>query len=249
MRQNTAYACLLAAHSNDWQAGFQQSGSGRFFVSQLHAWNASTDPTNVYFAGAIAPARLAQARGVAASPGAELATVIDGGDPLAPATSIHPRCKQLLGRRVAQAILARRFGLPVAYAAPRFASSVASAAGTALTLRVALASSAGAPPQPLEWRAPSAASNSTRCPTDLGVLPVMCAGFEVMLSDAPFPGGTWLPAAAAIDAAGTGLVLSATAPRAGLAVAGSRNGWGAWPLVNAYAIEGDLPVLPWLEAV
>jgi hypothetical protein len=251
VQQAPYYACLLTALSDDWQRGFQHSGTpGRFFVAQLHAWNASTDPANVYYQGAIAGLRAAQAAGVAASPGAELATAIDGGDPQAPATSIHPRGKQLPGMRLARAILARRFGVPnVAYAAPRYASASASAAGAALTVRVALATSAGGGAPALAWRAPTPASNSSRCPTDLGVLPLMCAGFEVMLSDAPFPRGTWVPAAAAVDAAGTGLVLSAQAPRAGLVAAGSRNGWGAWPVVNVYTVDGELPVLPWQEAL
>ena len=247
--QHAFYACMLTALSNDWQRSFQHTGEGRFFVAQLHAWNASTDPSNVYFYGAISGLRAAQAAGVASSPGAVLATAIDGGDPLAPATSIHPRSKQLPGRRLAQAILSRRYGLPVPYAAPRFASSAASAAGASLTVRVALATAAGGAPPALAWVPPSPASNSSRCPTDLQVLPLMCAAFEVMVNDAPFPNGTWVPAAGAIDAAGTGLVLTATAPRAGLVAAGSRNGWGAWPIVNVYTVEGALPVLPWREAV
>ena len=250
MQQAPFYACLLASLSSDWQRGFQHAGSpGRFFVAQLHAWNASTDASNVYYYGAIAGLRAAQAAGVAASPGAELATAIDGGDPQAPATSIHPRNKQLVGTRLAQAILARRYGVPgVAYAAPRYAGGAASAAGAALSVRVALADGSGAPPA-LAWRPPAPASNSSRCPTDRGVLPVMCAGFEVMVSDAPFPRGTWVPATAALDAEGTGLVLSARAPRAGLVAAGTRNGWGAWPVVNVYAVDGNLPVLPWQEAL
>ena len=74
----------------------------------------------------------------------------------------------------------------------------------------------------------------------------MCAAFELMLNDAPYPNGTWIPAAAALDATGSGLVLSATAP-AGEIIAGSRNGWNAWPVVNVY--DGTLPLLPWMEPV
>jgi len=248
VRQHAFYACMLTALSNDWQRGFQHSGSGRFFVAQLHPWNASTDPENVYYYSAIAPLRRAQAQGVAASPGAALATAIDGGDPLAPATSIHPRSKQLPGARLSQAILSQRYGLPVPYAAPGFASSTASAAGTELAVHVVLTAGGGEAPQ-LRWVPPSPASNSSRCPTDLQVLPIMCSGFEVMLNDAPFPNGTWLPASGALDASGMGLVLTATAPRAGLAAAGSRNGWNAWPVVNFYTVEGSLPLLTWEEAV
>ena len=257
MLQASYYSCFLAALSTDWQRSFQHSGSpGRFFVVQLHAWNASTDPSNVYYYAAIAGMRAAQAAGVALSPGAELATAVDGGDPQAPATSIHPRGKQLPGQRLARAIAARRYGLPgIAYSAPSYAGGVAAPAqGLALSVSVALATagsssgSSGAPPQ-LQWLPPSPASNSSRCPTDLGVLPVMCRGFEVMLSDAPFPAGTWVPALAQVDAAGTGLVLSATAPKAGLQATGTRFGWGAWPVVNAYTVDGELPVLPWQEAL
>ena len=100
-------------------------------------------------------------------------------------------------------------------------------------------------PLPLVWVPPSPASNSSRCPVDLGVLPLMCAGFELMADDAPFPNGTWVPAAASLDAAGTGLVLTATAPRQGVAAAGTRNGWNAWPVINVYAAGNGLPLLPW----
>jgi len=229
------------------------NSTGRFFVAQLHAWNASTDPTNVYYQGAIAGQRIAQAQGVADSPGAELATAIDGGDPLAPATSIHPRNKQLPGHRLALAILARRYGMPhTSYAAPRYASATASASGVVLTVRVAVSNSTGGGgggTVPLVWVPPTPDSNSSRCPTDLGVLPIMCAGFEVMLSDGPFPNGTWVPASAAVDGEGSGVVLTATAPHSGLVAAGTRNGWGAWPVVNVYARDGFLPLLPWQNEV
>jgi hypothetical protein len=251
--QSAFYACFLAAHSQDWQRGFQHAGTpGRFFVVQLHPWNASTDPTNVYYYGAIAGMRAAQAAGVAASPGTELATAIDSGDPQAPATSIHPRGKQLPGMRLAQAIAAVRYALPgTAYAAPGYGGGVASSAGLALSVHVTLTTSAGAaaPPPALTWRPPTPASNSSRCPTDLGVLPIMCAGFEIMLSDGAFPNGTWIPAAVEISAQESALTLKATAPRAGLVAAGTRNGWGAWPVVNVYSADSRLPLLPWQERV
>jgi hypothetical protein len=74
----------------------------------------------------------------------------------------------------------------------------------------------------------------------------MCAWFEIMQDDAPFPNGTWVNASAAIDAAGTGLVLSATATVAGAKPAATRNGWNAWPVVNVYS-EAGLPLLPWMQ--
>jgi len=76
--QNAYYACMLTALSNTWQSDFslQSSDVSTFFVAQLHAWNASTIPGNVYYYGSVAAQRLAQAAGVAASPGAELATAV-----------------------------------------------------------------------------------------------------------------------------------------------------------------------------
>ena len=245
------YRCALPAQTRDWLAKFSLAGDGRFFVAQLHAWNASMEPENVYFYGAVASIRDAQARGVAAAGvGVELASAVDGGDPYAPATSIHPRGKQTPGRRLAAAILARRFNVAVPFASPRYARAAAAPppAGATLALAVALEGARGAPPPLLTYVAPSPASNSSRCPTDLTIPAFMCAGFELMLDDAPFPNGTWVPAAAAIDAARTGLVLSAAAP-AGARAAGSRNGWNAWPIVNFYAEDGLLPLLPWSEAV
>lgn len=255
VRQAPYYACLLSHLAGDFISGFQQNGTGafgagRFFVVQLHAWNASTDPSNVYYYQALAGLRVAQQVGVSSAPGAELVSAIDGGDPLAPATSIHPRGKQLPGHRLALAIVARRYGAQaVEYAAPRYSTATASAQGLALEVSVLVSSSAGSTDMQLVWVPPSPASNSSRCPTDLGVLPIMCAGFEIMLSDGAFPNGTWIPAAVEISAQESALTLKATAPRAGLVAAGTRNGWGAWPVVNVYSADSRLPLLPWQERV
>ena len=252
---------MLRALATDFIAGFQQQGAGagpdasstgRFFVVQLQAWNASMDPANVYYHGAIAGLRVAQQVGVSSTPGAELVTAIDGGDPQAPATSIHPRGKQLPGHRLALAILAQRYGMQqIEYAAPRYSSATgASAQGLALQVSVRVSNSAGSTDVQLVWVPPSPDSNSSRCPTDLGVLPIMCAGFEIMLSDGAFPNGTWVPAAVEIASGqGGSLTLKATAPRAGLVAAGTRNGWGAWPVVSVYSASSHLPLLPWQERV
>lgn len=240
--QSAWYACGLAAHTRDWLAAFHLRRPGSFHVVQLAAWNASTDPSNVYYMGGVADLRNSQALAVAATPGAELATAIDGGDPSAPATSIHPRNKQLVGQRVAAAALARHFAVQgVAYAAPRYASATATASGTALSVAVALAGAPGAPPPRLVWVPPTPASNSNRCPTDRTIPPSMCAGLEVQLSS-----GAWVPAVASIDAAGTGLLLTATAPQAGVTAVATRNGHAAWPVVNVYTVDGSLPLLPWV---
>ena len=254
MLQSAFYRCALAAHALDWTSKLSLDGEGRFFAAQLHAWNASTDPTDVYYFGDVAALRNSQQLAIAAAGAvAELASAVDGGDPFAPATSIHPRGKQIPGRRLAAAILARRFGLPVPHASPRYASAAAVAppAGAAIAVSVALAGARGTPAPSLTWVAPSPSSNSSRCPLDLTIPAFMCAGFEVMLADSPFPNGTWVPATATIDAAGTGLVLTVAtgdAP-AGSRAAATRNGYNAWPIVNVYAADGMLPLLPWSEAM
>lgn len=243
---------MLAAHANDWTASFGLADSaGRFFVAQLHAWNASTDPTNVYYAGAVAPLRDAQLRAMENAPSAELVTAVDGGDPFAPATSIHPRGKQLVGRRLAAAILARRFDIDVPYSAPRYAGATAKNAGSTLVAYVNVTDGNGASPA-LTWVAPSENSNSSRCPTDLTIPAFMCSAFEVMLSGgAAYPDGTWVPATATLE--GGGLVLSAPSPPAFTgSITGTRNGWNAWPVVNVYSnvnadgtLDNALPLLPW----
>ena len=199
----------------------------------------------------VAPLRDAQFHAMASAPSAELVTAVDGGDPFAPATSIHPRGKQLVGRRLAAAILARRFGFSVPYAAPRYASATAKTVGPTLFAYVNVSDGNGLSPT-LTWVAPSENSNSSRCPTDLTIPAFMCSAFEVMLSGgAPYPNGTWIPASAALE--GGALVLSAPAPPSFTGViAGTRNGWNAWPVVNIYSnvnadgtLDGALPLLPW----
>lgn len=250
--QASFYECALAAHIESWlscAAFCVPPGPARFLVSQLHAWNGSTDASNVYYYGAIASLRNSQARAVAAlAPGAALVTAVDGGDPYAPATSIHPRGKQLPSARLAAAALAQRFNAFVDWASPVYGNAIARTTDAALIVDVSLGSVGDGQAQPLVWRAPDATSNSSRCPTDLTIPEFMCSWFEIMQNDAPFPNGTWVNASATINAAGTGLVLSAAATVAGAVPAGTRNGWNAWPVVNIYSASG-LPLLPWQEPI
>jgi hypothetical protein len=212
-------------------------------IVQLHPFNTTASALNntvlLPVPLALPHLRLVQAAAVDALPQSALATAVDAGDPLAPATSLHPRNKQRPGRRAAAAVLALALGVEgVPYLSPRYASSSAAPAppppgSVSAVVRLE------APPSsfPLVWEPPSEASNSSRCPVDLGIPAENCGWFALVLDDAPFPNGTVVNATGVVlDGAGGTLTLIAELPAScpSCKVAGTANGW-------------DLPLLPWRE--
>jgi hypothetical protein len=182
-----------------------------------------------------------------AAPNASCAVIVDDGDPLSPIGSVHSRNKQLVGRRVAALLSAALYGAPPlptpGGVGPTFASAALSAAPNGAlraTVRFEPASLAGGalvlnPPHTSPW------SNSSRCPTETGIIKAAdCGWFSIIGSD-----GLSYNASAAVGADWVTLQLAAQAP-AGTAAAGTEWGWNAWPVVSFYNAAG-LPMVPWRE--
>ncbi len=197
----------------------------------------------------LAPFRAMQcATTAAAIPNSSCASLVDGGDPLSPIGSVHSRNKQLVGRRVAAALSAALYGAPPlptpGGAGPTFAGAALSASPAGAlraTVRFDPASLAGGalvfnPPHASPW------SNSSRCPTETGVIKAAdCGWFAVVGSD----GVSYNASEVAVGADGATLELAAQAPP-GTAAAGTEWGWNAWPVVSFYNVAG-LPMVPWHE--
>lgn len=257
--QDAYYRCALPALINSWRTLLSVPTAG-FFVTQLHPWNATTP--GMASLDALPRFRLAQAG--LDLPLTAVVPQLDGGDPQAPATSIHPRGKQTPAARLANAALAITFGKPeTRWKAPTYAgtaplASVRDAASGAVTVGVTVSFEPDTVEGGLTFVPPAPASNSSRCPTDLGIPAALCSWFGVQLG-ATGPGsaplnGTWVNATGAIaGAGGTQLTLQAVVPGvpAGVTVTpiASSNGFSGWPVVNFYAAATDLPVMPWLASL
>lgn len=191
---------------------------------QLAPWASSAATFN----GRVAALRDAQLRAGDAAPNISVITAVDGGDPYGPIGSIHPRAKQLVGRRAAAATLSVVYGVAAASAGPRFASA-ARGGGAGLSATVAFSGGGGGLAL-ITPQATGAYANSSVCPVGVGA--ALCAGFQIAGSD-----GVWRDATGALTADGARLVLSAAAP-AGVTAVAVASGWSLWPISLLYGSNG-----------
>jgi len=229
------YACALPALLASWRAFWRAPGAW-VGVVQLAPWSgaaAGNEPT--------AAVRDAQRAVVLADARATLATAVDLGDADAPKTSIHPRVKQELGRRLAAGAAWHlwRAGAARDGAGPVYARAAAGPPG-ALAATVFFAPPFDAPGAlALGGRAawPGVAP-TTACPPGAA-----CAGFAIQ--DAA---GAWHAANASLAPAG-GVALVAADGAAG-APRATAYAWALWPLTSLWAADaGALPAYPWRENV
>jgi hypothetical protein len=177
-------------------------------------------------------------------PNSHCAILLDDGDVLSPIGTVHSRNKQLVGRRVAAGLAAALYGaptLPTGGAGPTYAgAALSSAPNGTLTATVSFSAESlgGAalqfnPPHASQW------SNSSRCPSELGIIKEQDCGFFGIWDSA----GVTHNASASLLPGGSQLLLVAQAP-AGTRAVGTAWGWNAWPVVSFYNAAG-LPMVPW----
>jgi hypothetical protein len=152
----------------------------------------------------------------------------DIGDPLGPFGSVHPRNKKLVGSRLAAAALSIQYNKPTNWVPPSYASAVAGAAGTTVTVTVSFSSL----PTTL-------VAADDHCKTELGVPAASCAWFSIVASD-----GATYNATATVAGGGKTLLLSANVAKAGTTAVGSTFGYNQWPINTIMTAEG-LPLQPW----
>jgi len=231
------YACQLANMAADWRVLFGSKGASWTTVQLAPYIVGHGEPTLANF-------RQLQLRTTQDSiPNSHVAVIVDGGDPLSPLGSVHSRNKQLTGRRIAEGILALVYNdSAVTPWGPRY-ESVAYGSPAPGTLTATISFAVGTVQGGLVYVAPEVTpwSNSTRCPTEIGVSQVYCDGFSIIAGN-----GVGYKATS-VEIVGTGsdqLLLTATGVPVGYSAVGSRFGWSDWPVVNFYSSTG-LPVVPW----
>lgn len=230
------YACALPFLVAGLRAVFN-SPAAHASVVQLAPWASSPASINAQ-TGALRNAQLLGGD----APNISVITAVDGGDPFGPIGSIHPRAKQLVGRRTAAAALTTVYDIPTAFSGPRYASAV-SGGGTAGSLSATVTFSGVGPGHdgPLVVVTPNPVgplANSSVCP--VGVNAILCEGFMIQASD-----GTWYAAGAATSTASpSSVILTAPAAPAGLTAIATASGWSLWPITLLYS-AGGLPAFPW----
>ena len=228
------YACELAHLASSLRTAFASPGAH---------W--TTIQLAPYTGGAVlGPFREMQCETTWASiPNSACAVIVDDGDVLSPIGSVHSRNKQLVGRRVATGLLESIYGVkaPTRGRGPLYAgASLASSPDGALSAEVHFdpATLGGAalvfvPPSASEW------SNSSRCPSELGIIKESDCGWSYIIGS----DGRSYNATATIAADGSSLIFEAQAAP-GVKAVGTSHGYNAWPVVNFYNAFG-LPVVPW----
>jgi hypothetical protein len=242
------YACQLQGLATDLRASLGTPGAH---------W--TTIQLAPYHGGSSLPAfRAMQCAATAQLPNASCTVIVDGGDPLSPIGDVHSRNKELVGRRVAAGWVVAAFGQDrfgnTQTTGPTYESATVAAApdGSALYANVTFtAASLGAdgglvyvPPHVDTWQ------NSSRCPAEILPQPLngYCDWMSIWGTNGVAYNATdirmWKGEAGQVGLSLTALVTPAPIP--GLGAAGTRFGWGQWPVVNYYNAYG-FPAVPWNE--
>lgn len=170
--------------------------------------------------------------------------------------NIHPPPKQFCAKRLAESAMAIQYGRPVVWKSPSFKSQVAAASPPSMTVTLNDVPAGGlrADQYPFNYMDGKFKCQADQCawaflqfagfPAALCGEPDNC-GVHVMSGE---PGTFWVNATIAVANGGNDLVLT---PQHAITAApvGSSYGWGAVPMMNVYAKNFDLPVLPWREHV
>jgi len=217
--QTSQYACMEPAMIADWRSKFSNGYEFGFFFVQLAPWNTTTI--------ALPQMRDAQLAGLSL-PGVGYATASDLGDAYSPAGSIHPRDKQPVGQRLANAARAIVYGDSIVWQGPTATNARYTISGGYVTVNITfdLHGSTGLAFQEL----PS-------CPASIPTS--ICSSWVVVYSDNTVS-TTWQ---AHLDSYAKNNVNAIFPLPTGKSPAAVQYGYAPWPLMNLYNNE-KLPALP-----
>lgn len=175
------YACMARALVADWRAALGGAPFWFSFTQLAPFWG-----TLGWSHGADGWQEIRDAQLAAlAEPNVSFASAVDVGDPQAPLGSYHPRNKQAIGARHAQAARAFVYGDAAAAArwrGPQLRWAAVQQRGTAAGSAVAVTAQ-------FDFVAGGLRATNGSCPTDLGVDASVCADFTVFAL--PLPAHNW----------------------------------------------------------
>jgi hypothetical protein len=187
-------------------------------------------------------------------PNVGFAIATDIGDPTGPFSSIHPRNKKLVGKRLAAAALTIAYGIPTTYLPPTYKSSTYTSAVSAVietgTSEVDIVVTVQFDNVPTTL---VPADDHCKIEHPYNVSASQCAWFTISVTtgvgvDTKMAS---LNASATVGVDGKSLVLTATSNTAVAGVGSTGKlttafGWGAWPINTITSAEG-LPLQPWTD--
>lgn len=210
-----AYACLFPAMITEWRHAFGNKDAYFGFV-QLSTW---CDHDG------IPEMREAQMQALKL-PKIGYATNADHGA----GCNIHPPSKQFCGKRLGNSALAIQYGKQKQWRSPSYKFASATVKDGIATVSVTLAdvgeSGLTTDVYPANYVPKLICANNTNC---------AWASIELASGDS---------LNATVTASGSALLLQAAVPK-GAVITASSYGWGPIPLMSAYDVVTQLPVLPW----
>jgi len=228
--QTDYYACAFPAMISDWRAKFNNPSMWFGFV-QIAGYNYGAGPS-------AADLRQAQLSALSLA-NVGYSTAFDVGT----WNDIHPKDKQTVATRLANAALQQIYGQNIAWQAPIYASATQETAGTKVTVTVSFQSGTIGSGLTTTIPAPALAAQANVCVT--GLTPDECGFPTIQVNDGA---KTTLNATASISSDGKSLVLTATAPASGLTAISTSYGRACWA-VNTFYNSLGLPVIPWYKTL
>jgi len=225
--QDTLYACLFPAMITDWRKQFKNTNSFWFGFVQLAGYNYGAGPSP----GDLRTAQLA----ALTLPDVGYSTAIDVGT----WNDIHPKDKQTVAKRLANSLLQGVYGQNIAWQFPRYASAVPAVNGTAVTVTISFQANSVGTGLTLTVPSYAAVQQANICVP--GLTTNECGFPTIELNDANH---TVLNATVSLSSDNQKVILSGTAPAAGLSVVSTSYGRASWPVTTVFTSLG-LPVIPW----
>lgn len=234
------YSCRLRALINDFRGTLGNLPTAWFGVSQLNPY--AGDCAGLNGCSHVAALRQAQLDVAQTTPYTTASVIPDGGDPWAPAGSVHSRRKQMVASRLVAGALAVKYGaaLDLVYG-PRYASFVDASSGGVLKAVVSFTPDSVQGGLELQL----GVTGTSWCPLNASATaPTLneCGWWSVKGSSSGWTNAT----TAVIGSDGVSFELSAPIPGGGSdTVVATAGLWNSYPVATLYSARTQLPVIPW----
>jgi len=228
--QTDYYACAFPAMIGDWRQKLQQTNLWFGFV-HLAGYNYGAGPA----CGDLRQSQLA----ALSLPNVGFSTAVDVGT----WNDIHPKDKQTVSARLANAALSQVYGQAVAWKAPIYVSATQQTTDTTITVTVSFETGTVANGLTTDVPTPAKAAQADQCVT--GLTADACGFPTIQVNDSA---KTTLNATITVTSDKQGVVLTATAPSTGLKAISTSYGRAGWAVTTIFNSKG-LPVIGWYKTL